>query len=128
MKNDIVLKSLANPVISSAAVVGTVLDLANFVEVGKRNLKLTVSVVDCKSTGSSTTDQTISATWYESDTTLSSEGTAITGAAVSASTASGMSEFNVLVSKRYVFCSAAATGTSPVWGVVANAIALSRSF
>lgn len=127
-KNMVVIKSLANPITTTVATVGTIVDLANYVNVGKRNVKLTIGVVDCKSTASTTTDQTVSVTWYESDSTSSTDGTAITGAAVSAATASAITSYDVLVSKRYVYASALAGGTSPVWGVVAEAIPLRRDF
>ena len=127
MKNAYQSTSLRANISSSTTTVGTIVDLAGFVEVGKRNLKLIVGIVDCKLT--TTTDQTIAVTWYESDTTLSSEGTAISGAAVSSGTTVGsLNEYNVLATKRYVFASAFATGTVPAWGVIASVIATRRTW
>ncbi len=126
--NSYMTKSLAAAVISSATTNGTIVDLAQFVNVGKRPLKLTIGVVDCKSTSSTTTDQTVSVTWYENSANSTVGATAISGAAVSATTASGFTEYNVLASQQYVYATALATGTSPVWGVVASVVALRREF
>ena len=120
-------KSLSQLVNTTASVTGTILDLAGFVNVGKRAVKLITAVADCKSTSSTTTDQVVSVTWYESDSTSSTDGTAITNAALSASTASGVTEYNVLVSKRYVFATASAGGTTPAWGVIAVALPTLRN-
>lgn len=127
-KNMVVIESLKNLINTTVATVGTIIDLANYVNVGKRNLKLTIGVVDCKSTSSTTTDQSVSVTWYESDSTSSTDGTAISGAAVAASTVSAVSSYDVLVTKRYVFASALSAGTTPAWGVVAEAVPLRRDF
>lgn len=128
--NNYVIKSLSNLINTTVATTGTIVDLANFVNVGKRAVKLQIGVVDCKSTASTTSDQTVSVTWYESDTTLSSEGTAITSAAISGTTANAntVTEYNVLVSKRYVFATALSVGTAPAWGVIATVIPIARNF
>lgn len=126
-KNEILISSLINNVSSSTTTVGTVIDLANYVNVGKRNVKLTIGVVDCKLT--TTTDQTISCAWYQGDTTSTSLGTAISGAAITTgTTVSTYGEYNVLVTSRYVWAQASAGGTVPAWGVVANAFPLRRDF
>lgn len=123
--NDILVNSICANVGSSTTTVGTVIDLGNYVNVGKRAIKLTIGVVDCKLT--TTTDQTISCFWYQGDTTSTSLGTAITSAQItSASTLSTYGEYNVLVSSRYIWAQSFATGTAPAWGVVANAIPLRR--
>ena len=127
-KNMVVIESLKNLINTTVATVGTIVDLSNYVNVGKRNVKLTIGVVDCKSTASTTSDQTVSVTWYESDSTSSTDGTAISGAAISAATASAVTSYDVLVTKRYVFASALSGGTTPAWGVVANVIPLRRDF
>jgi hypothetical protein len=125
--NVVASKSLAASITSSATTTGTVIDLANFTNVGKRAIKLTIGVVDCKLT--STTDQTISVGWYQGDTTATSLGSAITSAAItSGTTVSGYQEFNVLPTSRYIWAQAYATGTVPAWGVVAAAFPLRRDF
>lgn len=127
-KNMVVISSIAAPITTTVATAGTIIDLANYVNVGKRNLKLTIGVVDCKSTSSTTTDQSVTVTWYENTANSTSGATAISGAAVSATTASGLTSYDVLVSSQYVFATALAAGTTPSWGVVANAVPLRRDF
>ena len=125
--NEIQTVSVRANVSSSSTTVGTVIDLANFVNVGKRAVKLTIGVVDCKLT--TTTDQTISCAWYQGDTTSTSLGTAISGAAItSGSTVGSLNEYNVLVTSRYIWAQAYATGTVPAWGVIAAALPLKREY
>lgn len=128
--NAVVKKSLGSLINTTVATVGTIVDLAGFVNVGKRAVKLVIGVVDCKSTASTTSDQTVSVTWYESATTSSSDGVAISGAAISGTTANAntLTEYNVLVSQRYVYASALSAGTTPAWGVVAAVVPTARDF
>ena len=128
--NNYVLKSLGALINTTVATVGTIIDLTNTVNVGKRAVKFTIGVVDCKSTASTTSDQTVSVAWYESDTTSSSDGTAISGVAISGTTANAntLTEFNALVSKRYVYATALSAGTTPAWGVIAAVIPVMRNF
>lgn len=127
VSNVIQTVSLRSNITSSTATVGTVIDLANFVNTGKRAIKLTIGVVDCKLT--TTTDQVISCAWYQGDTTSTSLGTAISGAAITTgSTVGSLNEYNVLVSSRYIWAQATGGGTVPAWGVIAAAFPLNRSF
>lgn len=125
--NEVLTSSLRANISTTTTTVGTVIDLANFVNVGKRAIKLTIGIVDCKLT--TTTDQTVAVTWYQGDTTSTSLGTAISGAAVSSGTTVGsLNEYNVLVTSRYIWATSFATGTGPAWGVIANALPLRRDF
>ena len=125
--NNVLTNSLCQLLTSTTATAGTVIDLANFTNVGKHALKLSLSVTDCKLT--STTDQTIGVAWYESASSDGSSPTALSGAAISSGTTkSTYAEANVLVSKRYIFAQATAAGTATAWGVVASAFPLRRDY
>ena len=125
--NNVMVNSLCQVLSSTTATAGTVIDLANYTNVGKHAIKLSLSVTDCKLT--TTTDQTIGVLWYESDSSAGTSPSALSGAAISSGTTkSTYAEANVLVSKRYIFAQATAAGTATAWGVVANAFPLRRDF
>lgn len=109
----------------TAASAGTAIDLANYFNVGKREIKFIVGT-NWGSTVAATAE-TVTISLEECDTTATASFSAVAGSTVT-TTAGGeeVVERNVFVTKRYVRAVAAATGAASFWGITALVLPIRR--
>lgn len=103
-------------------------DLANYIHAGNRELS---AILQLHASTDTTTDVTVTVTMQESDTTASSDYSAITGAAFTAAVPSSDMPFNQQIffqaSSRYVRTRALLVGSTIKVGITSAILAIAKS-